>query len=96
MKCKSQLTFIFLSQRCCFPATFFPEAVTANFFKEMKKRFFVVAAIIFSSQLHAQQDSIATPLDEVVLTANKYPRKQSETGKVITIITRQGVRSTNF
>ena len=55
----------------------------------MKKRFFVVAAIIFSSQLHAQQDSIATPLDEVVLTANKYPRKQSETGKVITIITRQ-------
>jgi vitamin B12 transporter len=28
-------------------------------------------------------------LDEAVITTNKYPKKQSETGKVITVITRQ-------
>jgi vitamin B12 transporter len=53
----------------------------------MKRRFFVVAAMIIGSQLHAQ-DSTGL-LDEVVMTANKYPRKQGETGKVITVIGRQ-------
>ncbi len=53
----------------------------------MKKHFFVVAAVIISSQLFAQ-DSTGTSLDEVVLTANKYPNKTSLTGKVVTIITR--------
>lgn len=55
----------------------------------MKKRFFVVAATLIGSQLQAQQDSTAIPLDEVILTANKYPQKQSETGKVVTVIDRQ-------
>lgn len=63
----------------------------------MKKKFFVVAAVMISSQLPAQQlvpvhqreDSIVKSLDEVVLTSNKYPKKQSETGKVITVINRQ-------
>ena len=54
----------------------------------MKKKFFVVAAVLISSLLHAQ-DSTDTLLDEVVLTANKYPNKTSLTGKVITIITRE-------
>ncbi len=53
----------------------------------MKKHFFVLAAVIISNQLQAQ-DSTGVSMDEVVLTANKYPKKQSETGKVITIITR--------
>ena len=53
----------------------------------MKKHFFVVAAVIISSQLQAQKDTISTSLDEVVLTANKYPNKTSLTGKVVTIIT---------
>ncbi|MEO5946976.1 MAG: TonB-dependent receptor [Chitinophagaceae bacterium] len=54
----------------------------------MKRHFFVVAAVIISSQLKAQ-DSTASSLDEVVLTANKYPNKTSLTGKVVTIITRE-------
>lgn len=54
----------------------------------MKKDFFVVAAIIISSQLQAQ-DSTTSLLDEVVLTANKFPNKTSLTGKVITIISRE-------
>ncbi len=54
----------------------------------MKKQFFVVAAVIISSTLQAQ-DSTGTSLDEVVLTANKYPNKTSLTGKVVTIISRE-------
>ena len=60
----------------------------------MKKKIFIVAAVIFSNQLLAQQkDATATntdstkSLDEVVVTANKYPQKQSSTGKVLTVIT---------
>jgi vitamin B12 transporter len=61
----------------------------------MKKHFFVVAAVSISSQLFAQvapahrEDSIITSLDEVILTANKYPNKTSLTGKVVTIITKE-------
>jgi len=53
----------------------------------MKKTFFVVAAIMIGSQLIAQQDT--TLLDEVVISANKYPNKTSLTGKVVTVITKQ-------
>lgn len=56
----------------------------------MKKKFFVLAAVVISNQLLAQlvpqQDT--TLLDEAVITANKYPVKTSLTGKVVTIITR--------
>lgn len=60
----------------------------------MKKKIFVVAALIISSTLMAQDsqqanDSSFSSLDEVVLTSNKYPKKQSETGKVVTVINRQ-------
>ena len=54
----------------------------------MKKLFFVLAAVIFSSRLLAQ-DTTHRSLDEVVLSASKYARKQSETGKVVTVITRE-------
>jgi vitamin B12 transporter len=60
----------------------------------MKRNFFVVAAVIISSLLCTAsrgqaQDSTTTLLDEVVLTANKYPNKTSLTGKVITVISRE-------
>lgn len=61
----------------------------------MKKTFFVVAAVIISSTLFAQSqpgkgvDTTSTSLDEVILTANKYPNKASLTGKVVTIITQE-------
>jgi vitamin B12 transporter len=53
----------------------------------MKKHFFVVAAVIISSQLTAQ-DTTAKVLDEAVVTANKFEQKQSQTGKVIAVITK--------
>ena len=56
----------------------------------MKKKIFIVAAVIFSNQLQAQkvaanQDSTKS-LDEVVITATKTLLKQSQTGKVVSII----------
>ena len=60
----------------------------------MKKQFFVLAAVIISSQVQAQPAPVlrqqdTTFLDEAVVTANKYPNKTSLTGKVVTIITRE-------
>ncbi|HEY9049668.1 MAG TPA: TonB-dependent receptor plug domain-containing protein, partial [Ohtaekwangia sp.] len=43
--------------------------------------------LLAPSKTKAQQDSLATSsLDEVVITATKFPKSQSETGKVLTII----------
>lgn len=53
----------------------------------MKKIFFVLAAVIISTQLKAQQDT--TLLDEAVVTAGKYEKKQNETGKLLIVINRQ-------
>jgi len=60
----------------------------------MKKKFLIVAAAFIGSQLTAQlvptiQEQDTSLLDEVVITANKYPNKTSLTGKVVTIITRE-------
>ncbi|MBK7882920.1 MAG: TonB-dependent receptor [Chitinophagaceae bacterium] len=49
-----------------------------------------MAAVCFSSQLYAQQDS-AKKLEEIVVTATKQPIKQSQTGKVITVITKEQI-----
>ena len=58
----------------------------------MKKKIFIAAAVLISSQLYAQK-SVPTVsgdstknLDEVVITATKFPIKQSLTGKVVTVI----------
>jgi len=62
----------------------------------MKKHFLFVACAIFGSQLTAQQlvpklreDTTVKAMDELVITANKYPNKTSLTGKVLTIISRE-------
>lgn len=54
----------------------------------MKAIFFAVAAISISSRLFAQADTTTRSLDEVVITATKSSIKQSQTGKVITVIDR--------
>lgn len=52
----------------------------------MKKRFLVLAAVIFSSSSYAQDTIISKALDEVIVTANKFTQKQSSTGKVVEVI----------
>lgn len=57
----------------------------------MKKKIFIAAAVLFSSQAQAQQDTARKTLDEVIVTANKFLQKQSTTGKVITVITKEQI-----
>ena len=54
----------------------------------MKKKIFIVAAVLISSHAQAQNDTSAKSLDEVIVTANRLQQKQSQTGKVITVIGR--------
>ena len=51
----------------------------------MKMKFLWVTAVIFSSHLYAQVDSTKN-LDALVVTATKSIIKQSQTGKVVTVI----------
>lgn len=59
----------------------------------MKKKFFFAAAVIISSQLHAQDSTKL--LNELVVTATKTPIKQSQTGKVITVITKEQIEKSS-
>lgn len=53
----------------------------------MKKKIFIAAAVLISSAGSAQDSTKV--LDEIVITANKFPNKTSQTGKVLTVITRE-------
>jgi vitamin B12 transporter len=57
-------------------------------FKKMK-RIFVVAALIYSSLVGAQEDTSSKTLSDVVVTANRFPQKQNTTGKVVTVISQE-------
>ncbi len=52
----------------------------------MKKNFLLLAALISSHLLVAQRDT--TTLEAAVVTATKFERKQTETGKVLSVIDR--------
>jgi vitamin B12 transporter len=57
----------------------------------MEKKIFVVAAVLIGSHLLAQEDTASKTMDEVVITANKFPQKESGTGKVVSIITKEQI-----
>lgn len=60
--------------------------------KSFLTTFFMMAALA----ANAQQDTLAgKSLDEVVVTANKFPQKQSTTGKVITVIGRDQIEKSS-
>ncbi len=59
----------------------------------MKKKIFIAAAVIISSQLHAQDSTKS--LNEIVVTATKLPVKQSQTGKVVTVITKEQIEKSS-
>lgn len=52
----------------------------------MKKFLFFVTAASISSYTFAQTDTSVKNLDEVIVTANRVEQKQSQTGKVVTVI----------
>lgn len=52
----------------------------------MKRKVLVVAAIVSYGTLQAQTETTQKNLDEVVVTAARKEQKQSQTGKVVTVI----------
>ncbi|MDN3654093.1 TonB-dependent receptor [Ferruginibacter paludis] len=52
----------------------------------MKRKFLVMAAVIISSQLQAQDSTFTKQLDELIVTATKFQQKQHTTGKLVTVI----------
>jgi vitamin B12 transporter len=58
-----------------------------------RKQFGFMAMLLAGSHIvWAQEDSIhATSLNEVVVTATRFPKKVSETGKVVTVINKQDI-----
>jgi vitamin B12 transporter len=71
-----------------FHCYYFPGAHSYQINKTMSKKFLFFSFLLSGITAFAQQDKI-TSLDEVVITSNKYPKKQTETGKVLTVITRE-------
>jgi len=55
----------------------------------MKRKILVVAAVIFHGTLQAQNETVDKDLDEITVTATRFPKKLSETGKVVNIIDRR-------
>lgn len=60
------------------------------------RKIFAVTALFISSQLYAQKtDSIVVnsrTLDNLIITSNKFPKKQSQTGKVVSVIDRATIQ----
>lgn len=59
----------------------------------MKKKIFIAAAVIISSTTQAQDSTKL--LNELVVTATKTPVNQSQTGKVITVITKEQIEKSS-
>jgi vitamin B12 transporter len=58
----------------------------------MTKKLLTSVFILTAIAAGAQTDTLhGNKLDEVVVTANKYPQKQSTTGKVITVINKDQI-----
>ena len=59
----------------------------------MSKRiiFFLATALSVQTSLRAQVADSAKTISEVVITASKVPTKQAETGKVLTVISRETI-----
>ncbi|MBA4140255.1 MAG: TonB-dependent receptor [Segetibacter sp.] len=59
-------------------------------------KIFITATFIFAAlAATAQSDTLQGKTEEVVVTANKYPQKQSTTGKVITVINKDQIEKSH-
>lgn len=60
-----------------------------------KSLFMLVTALYLFNSSKAQTDSATKSMDEVIVTANRFPQKQNTTGKVITIIPRSVIEKSS-
>jgi vitamin B12 transporter len=56
-----------------------------------KKLQLILALLCAGTTTFAQLDSSSKSLDPVIITANKVLQKQSSTGKVVTLITKEQI-----
>jgi len=56
---------------------------------------FLTAPLLFVSSFLLAQDTTHQPLNEVIVTANKFPQKQSTTGKVVTVISKAQIEQSS-
>jgi vitamin B12 transporter len=61
----------------------------------MKTKIFIAAAVIISSTTQAQEKDSTKLLNELVVTATKTAIPQSQTGKVISVITKDQIEKSN-
>ena len=60
----------------------------------MTKKNLFFALIFFSIHTMGQTDSLSKSMDEIIVTANRFPQKQINTGKILTVITREQIEKT--
>ncbi len=60
----------------------------------MTKHLLFACMMLTSKVMFAQKDTSVRSLEEVIVTANRFPQKQISTGKVITTITRAQIEKT--
>jgi len=60
-----------------------------------KSLFMLATALYLFNSIKAQTDSTTKSLDEVIVTANRFPQKQNSTGKVVTIIPRSVIEKSS-
>lgn len=58
-------------------------------------KIFIAFCMLMSIRSSAQTDSVRT-IDEVVITANRFPQKQINTGKVITVVAQQEIQNSPY
>lgn len=76
----------------CAPILYLISGSSHKKFLNVMRKIFAVTALFASSQLGAQTLPDTTRImDEVTLTASKFSVKTTETGKVVTLITRQDI-----
>ena len=57
--------------------------------------FIILATAAFSAQAQSGDTASSSLLDEVIVTANKLPQKQSSTGKVISVISKEMIEKSS-
>jgi vitamin B12 transporter len=57
----------------------------------MFKRLLALSSVALSLDSFAQDSTSSKQLDEVVVTANKMPQKQTTTGKVVAVISKEQI-----
>jgi vitamin B12 transporter len=62
----------------------------------MIQNMFIACILISSLGIQAQSDTTTKELESVVVTANRFPQKQINTGKVLSVITRKEIDESPF